>query len=92
MRKENVKKCKKLFTKNECNNIIRKKYNPLRAKKIEREGLFMKEKDEVNAIAKELSKKYKIREEFMYFLINMIKKEIKEYHKEKLEEYIKLLF
>ena len=45
MRKENVKKCKKLFTKNECNNIIRKKYNPLRAKKIEREGLFMKEKD-----------------------------------------------
>lgn len=81
---------KKLFTNSKSNNIMRKN-NPLKAKS-EREGLFMKEKDVVNAIAKELSKKYKIREEFMYFLINMIKKEIKEYHKEKLEEYIKLLF
>lgn len=39
------KNLKKVFTKEESNNIIRKKYNPLKAKKFEREGLCMKEKD-----------------------------------------------
>ena len=45
MRKENVKKCKKVFTKNETNNIINTDYNPLKANKCEREGLLMEEKD-----------------------------------------------
>jgi len=41
------KNLKKVFTKEESNNIIRKKYNPLNkdCKIFEREGLDMKEKD-----------------------------------------------
>lgn len=38
---------KKIFTNKKRNNIMRRKYNPLKAKKSEREGLPMKEKDEV---------------------------------------------
>ena len=48
---------KRLFTNSKRNNIIRKKYNPLKANNCEREGLPMKEKEEfLNVLAKKLSK------------------------------------
>ena len=50
------KKEKKLFTNSKSNNIIRRKYNPLKAKS-EREGLLMKEKD---VVVNELNFKEKI--------------------------------
>lgn len=73
--KRNVKKCKKVFTKNESNNIMRKKYNPLKANKCEREGLFMKETKDVilDEIVKELSKKYNKREQVVKVLLDKCK-------------------
>ncbi len=59
-----LKKCKKVFTKNESNNIIRKKYNPLKANKSEREGLFMKEKDVV--LLEELGEKLNFIEKIFF--------------------------
>lgn len=41
------KNIEKLFTNSKSNNIMRRKYNPLKANKIEREGLPMKEMNEL---------------------------------------------
>ena len=51
-----IKNVEKLFTNSKSNNIIRRKYNPLKAKS-EREGLLMKEKD---VVVNELNFKEKI--------------------------------
>ncbi len=57
--RRNLKERKKLFTKNKCNNIISKDYNPLNKDKgfYEREGLPMEEKRdlELEEVMKELN-------------------------------------
>lgn len=64
----------KLFTNSKSNNIMKEKYNPLKANKFEREGLPMKEKDEVlNVIVEELSKKFNKREQVIIILIEECK-------------------
>ena len=55
---------KKLFTNEKSNNIMRRKYNPLKANKCEREGLFMKEKDVV--LLEELGEKLNFIEKIFF--------------------------
>ncbi len=65
---------KRLFTNSKRNNIIRKKYNPLKANNCEREGLPMKEKEEfLNVLAKKLSKKYNKRKQVIIILLEECK-------------------
>lgn len=74
---------KKLFTNEESNNIIRKKYNPLKSN-YEREGLFMKETKDV--ILEEIGEKLNFIER-----IFLKKKYIRIYNKARITTINKLL-
>ncbi len=68
---ERIEENQKLFTKNECNNIMKKDYNPLKVncKIYESEGLFME--SEINNVIKKLSKENNKKE---MLILEMIKK------------------
>lgn len=63
---------RKIFTKNDRKDIIKKKYNPSNGINIfhEREGLLMKEtKDIIKDIVLELSKKYNKKEQMIKIML-----------------------